>query len=138
MQYQYDLTDRLLKISNDLGESIEFNVDAGGNRTTEITRDASHAIVRVQNRAFDELSRLITTIGAANQTTRFGYDDNDNLQWVEDALGRQTRLGFDGLDRPISVTVALQGDCTFPYAARHNRIRVTDSLGESSALFVDG
>ena len=90
LHYQYDLADRLISISNDLGESIKFTVDVAGNRVAEVTRDAGNNIVRIQNRAFDELSRLITSIGAANQTADFGYDNRLKPLELTDSRARIT------------------------------------------------
>ncbi|MBT4160597.1 MAG: RHS repeat protein [Gammaproteobacteria bacterium] len=136
--YDYDLADRLISITNDLGETITFEVDADGNRTTEITHDAGGDIVRVQERAFDELSRLITSLGAVSQTTRFSYDKNDNLEFIEDALGRQTTLSFDALDRLIKITDALQGESTFSYDTSNNLTSVTDAEGVMTTFEYDG
>ena len=138
LHYAYDLADRLISISNDLGESIEFTLDADGNRTGEITKAADNSIVRRQSRVFDGLSRLIQTIGAAHQTTALSYDKNDNLDGIVDALGRTTDLNFDSLDRLIGITDALSGESTFTYDPRDNLIQVTDAEGIETRYEYDG
>ena len=138
LQYTYDLVDRLTRISNDLGEAIEFTLDADGNRTSEITSAADESIVRVQNRVFDGLSRLIQSIGAASQTTNIGYDKNDNLNAIENALGQQTHMDFDGLNRLIGITDALQGESRFTYDALDNLIQVIDATGIATHYDYDG
>lgn len=138
LNYSYDDADRLVGISNDFGETISFDVDAAGNRTAAITRDAGDNIVRIQSRVFDELSRLISSVGAGNQATQLSYDNNDNLSFVEDALGRRTTLSFDALDRLTSVTDALQGESAFTYDARDNLTSVTDATGVTTYFEYDG
>ncbi|MEX2489655.1 MAG: DUF6531 domain-containing protein, partial [Pseudomonadales bacterium] len=138
LHYTYDTADRLVRIKNDLGETIEFTLDADGNRTAEITRAAGGSIVRVQNRAFDELSRTIETLGAVGQTTQLGYDNNDNLTQVDDALSRRTDMAFDSLDRLISITDALDGESTFTYDNRDNLTSVTDVKGVTTTYMYDG
>jgi RHS repeat-associated protein len=77
-------------------------------------------------------------VGAANQTTRLGYDNNDNLEVIVDALGRETNLSFDGLNRLISLTDALQGESTFTYDASDNLTQVTDAEGVITRYSYDG
>jgi len=138
LQYRYDLADRLIAIENDLGEAITFTLDSAGNRTGEVTREAGGNIVKRQSRAFDQLSRIISIIGAAAQPTQFDYDNNDNLARVEDALGRQTNLRFDSLDRLISVTDALNGESTFTYDERDNLVEVVDAAGVGTTYTYNG
>ena len=70
----YDNARRLTSVTNSASESIVYTRDLMGNVTkTEVKAGAT--VVAQRNQVFDELGRLIRTIGAANaQTWAFGYD----------------------------------------------------------------
>lgn len=138
LQYEYDRADRLVEIENDNGETVKYTLDQDGNRTTAVTSSAEGALVRIQRQAFDELSRVIETVDAANQASRLGYDLNGNVNIAEDALGRQTTMDFDGLDRLISMTDALGGRTALTYDARDNLTAVTDAEGVMTIYEYDG
>jgi YD repeat-containing protein len=95
LTYTYDDARRLTVIANQIGEKIEFTHDLARNVTQQVTKDSGGTVKRTQTRAYDELSRLLRTIGAATQTMTFGYDNNSNLVSLTDPLAKTTGFGFD-------------------------------------------
>ena len=124
--YLYDDSGRVIEISNDLGERIEYDPDPMGNITAVRVKDQGGAIVRTLSRQFDELGRLLTSLGAAAQTTIYGYDKNDNLTSVIDPLGNPTDLGYDGLDRLVTQSDALLNSVDIERFADDSIDTVTD------------
>ena len=104
LTYTYDDARRLTAITNQAGEKIEFSYDAMSNVTQQVTKDGGGTVKRTQTKAYDELSRLLRTVGAATQTTSFGYDNNSNLVSLIDPLNKTTGFGFDALNRLVSAT----------------------------------
>jgi RHS repeat-associated protein len=100
----YDNARRLTSITNGAGESIVYTRDLMGNVTkTEVKAGAS--VVALRNQVFDELGRLIKTVGAASaQTWAFGYDKTDNGVSVTDPRGKVWSSGFDALNRLVTET----------------------------------
>ena len=56
-------------------------------------------IDHAENRLFDQLGRLVETIGGAFQTNFFTYDANGNLTSSTDGLGNTVSRGYDALNR---------------------------------------
>ena len=108
----YDAARRLTSVANGAGESIVHTRNLMGNVTkTEVKAGA--AVIAQRNEVFDELGRLIRSIGAANlQTWAFGYDrtgssgggDNGNLVTVTDPRAKVWSNGFDALNRLATET----------------------------------
>ena len=65
LHYRYDDAHRLTDISDSLGNSIHYTLDAMGNRTKEEVKDPSGTLARQVTRVFDALSRLQQVTGAA-------------------------------------------------------------------------
>lgn len=72
LQYTWSDARRLTAITNNLGEKVEYDYDLMGNRTAQRLKDASSNLTQQQSWVYDELGRLLKSIGAQNQTHRFG------------------------------------------------------------------
>jgi RHS repeat-associated protein len=100
LAYEYDTAHRLEAIEDALGNRIEYTLDNAGNRTAEVTKDASEAIRRQLSRTYDMLGRPDLEKNAAGVTiANHGYDANGNPTSTEDALGYETHQAYDPLDR---------------------------------------
>ncbi len=102
----YDDARRLTEISNSAGESINYVRDAMGNATSITVKNSAGSAVYSKTQMFDELGRLIKSIGsvAANSTYQFGYDKTDNLVSITDPRSYMFSYGFDALNRLVSET----------------------------------
>ncbi len=128
--YEYDAAQRLTAVADNIGNRIEYTLDALGNRIQEDIKDPSGTLTRTMNRTYNSLNRLIEVIGGAGQTTRFGYDANGNQTHITvdpTALNQQTIHAFDALNRLTTSTDADNGMTTYRYDARDNLISVTDA-----------
>ncbi|WP_162150832.1 RHS repeat-associated core domain-containing protein [Methylosinus trichosporium] len=99
--YDYDNARRLKTITNSAGEKIGYTRDAMGNATKIAIAEASSTIDYRRTQMFDELGRLIKSIGAGSQTHSFGYDRTDNLTTVKDPRSNVFSYGFDALNRVL-------------------------------------
>ncbi|MDM3871792.1 RHS repeat-associated core domain-containing protein [Porticoccus sp. W117] len=129
MNYEYDGARRLTAVSNNLGERIEYTVDLAGNVTQEVIKDGGSTIVKSMTQTYDELSRLLTSVGASNQTTSYGYDVNGNVTSITDGNNNQTTQSFDALDRLKDELKPLNQDISYGYDAQGNMNTVTDPKG---------
>jgi RHS repeat-associated protein len=125
LTFAYDNARRLTTVSNGAGESIVYTRNLMGNITkTEVK--AGTAIIAQRNETFDELGRMIRTIGAgASQTWAFAYDrtgsseggSEGNLVSVTDPRSKVWTNSFDSLNRlatqsepgPNTVTLTRNG-----------------------------
>src|SRR5690348_6537941 len=96
---------RLVRVSNGFDERIDYTLDALGNRTLEqIHGPGGAALAKTQSRVFDVIGRLFQSIGAAGQTTTYGYDNGDRVVSITDPLSHVTGQSFDALNRLMQVT----------------------------------
>ena len=109
IDYEHDDAHRLTAIKNGLGERIEFTLNVMGNRTQTKIKSSTGTILKTQSKIFDELGRLLQSVGASSQTTSFEYDDNGNVVEVTDPRTAVTGNAFDALDRLVQWTDALTG-----------------------------
>jgi len=129
IDYTYDDARRLIAISDADGNRIDYTVDLMGNRTAEEVVDGTGVLARSRSMVYDQFSRLIQTVGAANQTTAYSYDGNGNTTQVTDALSRPIQQAFDALDRLINVTDPALGQTQYAYDAQDNLVEVDDPRG---------
>jgi YD repeat-containing protein len=64
IKYAYDPAHRLTTITDSAGDSINYTLDAMGNRTDEKTEDPTNTLTRNVARVYDALSRLSQVTGA--------------------------------------------------------------------------
>ncbi|MEP7182350.1 MAG: RHS repeat-associated core domain-containing protein [Betaproteobacteria bacterium] len=138
LQYTYDGAHRLTQIQDGLGNKIVYTLDAMGNRTHEDVYDASGALARTRSRTFDALNRLATELGANNQTTTYGYDNNGNLTAVTDPLARQTVNAYDALNRLVRVTDPGAGATVYSYDGTGTLLQVNDPRDLATRYGMDG
>lgn len=137
INYEYDDAHRLVAISDILGNRIQYTLDNAGNRTQEQVFDPSSTLRRSHSNTFDELSRMIEDIGAANQTSSFSYDPNGNQTGITDPNQNSTTQAFDALNRLTQITDATSGNTTYGYDAQDNLTSVTDPRGNTTSYTYD-
>ncbi|WP_419812211.1 RHS repeat-associated core domain-containing protein [Bacterioplanoides sp.] len=123
---------------NSQGERIEYTLDLEGNRIAESTYSASGELVRNQRRVYDELSRLLSHIGANGQTSHYQYDKNGNRTGLTDAMNNKTGFAFDALNRLIATTDANDGVIEQAYNAQGKLVSVTDQRGLTTQYRYNG
>lgn len=138
LEYHYDAANRLIGIGDSSGNRIAYTLDAMGNRTSEEVFDASGQLVRAQSKVYDELSRLLKSVGAAGQLTTYGYDRNNNLITTIDPLWQIHTNAYDGLNRLIEQIDPLNGVTRYSYDAQDHLVAVTDPNGNITTYVYDG
>src|SRR6266851_3495881 len=99
LSYSYDAAHRLTGMSDNLGNSITYTLDAMGNRTLEQVFDPANALAQKRSRVYNALNRLFQELGAQNQTTTYTYDNQGNVVSVKDPLNNITANQYDALNR---------------------------------------
>jgi RHS repeat-associated protein len=138
LSYTWDDARRLTKITNNLGESIEYSLDAMGNRTAQRLKDASNSLTQQQSWVYDELGRLLRSVGAGGQTSGFQYDLNDNPTVKTNPKQHSNTQAYDALDRLVSNTDPLGGVTALAYDAQDNLTQVKDPRGVTTQYQYDG
>jgi RHS repeat-associated protein len=149
--FTYDHAHRLTQITDDLGNYVQYTLDASGNKTGEGTYTSAEVLVRKIARTFNTLGQLTTiTDGLNNMVFSAGgtnsYDANGNLVLSSDALGIQRQQGFDPLNRLISTVDNYEGtdtatqntEKTFAYDSLDRLNGVTDPNALNTIYTFDG
>uniref|UniRef100_UPI00117788EC DUF6531 domain-containing protein n=1 Tax=Crenothrix polyspora TaxID=360316 RepID=UPI00117788EC len=134
----YDDAHRLVKVSDQLGNHIDYTLDAESNRVKQNIYDPKDNLTQTLINKFDSNNRLATTFGADGQKTLYGYDDNDNLVGITDPVGNKTQLSYDALNRLISSIDAAGAVTKTAYDTNDNLQSVTDPLNHQTQYGYDG
>jgi len=166
LQYTYDDAHRLIKINDNLSNSIDYCpggvgtsncLDAAGNRKVEQVKDPSNTVKRQLHRVYNQLGQLTQVLNAANTAVETsagingtgiadGYDGNGNRVYKDDGLGIRTEQDYDPLNRLKTtiqnlggVDTATQNTTTgYTYDARDNLRQVTDPDSLNTVYTYDG
>jgi RHS repeat-associated protein len=128
----YDPAHRLIRTEDNLGNRIEYTLDAMGNRTADNVYDPTLSLRRTHGRVFNTLNQLwkdVNAAGTAAVTTTYGYDANGNQNAITAPLGRSTTQVFDELNRLKQITDPATGITQLAYDARDHLTQVTDPKG---------
>jgi RHS repeat-associated protein len=127
--YTYDNAHRLTEISDGAGNSIQYTLDAMGNRTATKTYDPSSTLHATHTRVYNALNELYQDINAANTsavTTTYAYDSNANQTAIDAPLSRNTANAYDPLNRLDQITDPNSGVTKFTYDAEDDLTSVKD------------
>ena len=143
--YSYDAAQRLTAVSDGLGNTISYTLDAAGNRIQESTRDPNGQLQRQLSRVYDTLNRLQTVADAnAVPVADYTYDANGAIDTTTDALGRVHDQDVDALGRLIQSIANVHGNgsdravTAFGYDALDRLRTVTDPNGLVTTYAYDG
>lgn len=138
LTYTYDAAHRLTGIQDNAGNRITYTLDAMGKRTAEEVFDPAGTLVQKRSRVYSSLNRLFQELGALNQTTEYGYDNQGNVTSIKDPLNRITTNQYDVLNRLKQVTDPALGVAQYAYNALDALTQVTDPRGLATGYTVDG
>ena len=138
LAYTYDTAQRLTQVSNSRGETENFTNDLAGDVTTVSVQTSGSVITAQQTAAYDELGRIIQSIGAGSQTTAMAYDKVSNRTQVTDARGKVFGTTFDPLNRVITRTDPESHTVQLAYNGQNKLTSHTDGRSLQTTRVVDG
>jgi RHS repeat-associated protein len=149
--YGYDTAHRLNKITDALGNSIQYTLDAAGDKTGEQVYDSTGALHKQLTRTFNTLGQLTTVVDGLqntvfNASASGSYDANGNLIQSGDGLGIQRQLGYDALNRLVQTLDNYNGTDTatqntktaYQYDSLDRLTQVTDPSSLNTTYSYDG
>ncbi len=104
--YSYDAAQRLIAAQDNRGSSVQYTLDAMGNRIREEVKDGNGNIALATGKVINSLNRVAAIQGARGQTTALAYDANGEPVSATDPLNQTTRQTLDALRRPLATTFA--------------------------------
>jgi len=108
LTFGYDAARRLTRITDGLGNYIEYTLDTEGNRTFEKTYDSGGALKKQLSQTFDIYNRLDTS-AQANENTDSDFAPDGTLDLQTDGNGAVTDYSYDSLKRLTQVVQNLGG-----------------------------
>jgi RHS repeat-associated protein len=138
LTYGYDDAQRLTSITDGAGNKTVFELDGLGNRKQTQIQTGAAQVLMANSATFDSLGRLLTRVGASNQTTRYEYDPVGNITKLIDPRNGATVNAYDGLNRVKESTNALNGVSRTAYDLRNHVTSVTDPRLHATTYTVNG
>ena len=142
LTYHYDLLNRVIGITDNVGHSSGVSYDAYGN-----TLDHTDGLGRVTKYEYNELGLLwtvtqnylenVTPDEETNVLTGYTYNKLGQLTALTDANGHTTAYAYDPLGRLWTVTDARQQVTEYGYDANGNRTSVLDANGNTTTFHYD-
>jgi len=126
IDYTYSLSDKLLEITDNLGNHIAYTYDVEGNRTSENIYDPSNTLKKSLSFTYDQYNRLKRIVNPDNTYTEYTYDDKGNRTAVRNPRGSSTLLAYDPLDRLAGITQPLNTLTDYGYDSHDNPTAVVD------------
>lgn len=164
-RFAYDDADRVIRVTDPLGNETETDYDANGNATEVrfIGVDPETGAVQpprvVERRTYDAADRLTEVRDVLDAATTFAHDEAGNRTAVTDPTGVTRHMEYDERDRLVAVTdgnghrremrydlngrLVAETDAngnktTFTYDAAGRRTSRTDPLGNTATFRYDG
>jgi RHS repeat-associated protein len=138
LSYTYDDGGRLTLITNDRGQTQTFVNNALGDPTAVTVKTSGASISAQQSYAYDELGRLIQSIGAGSQTTGFTYDKVGNQTQKSDARSKVFQRAYDPLNRVITQTNPQSQTVQYAYNPADKLTSHKDGRALETTRIVDG
>jgi RHS repeat-associated protein len=162
--YAYDAADRVIRVTDPLGNQAETDYDANGNpiETRYIGVDPQTGVLAparvIERLRYDDADRVIETEDVEGNITSFGYDAGGNRVRITDATGvsrfleydsrnrvvaikdkngHTTRNRYDQSGRLLSTTDANGKAVSYEYDALGRTTAIRNALGHHTTLFYD-
>ena len=139
--YDYDERDRVIRVTDAIGNQLETVYDKNGKVTQIVAKykkpDMTFDTRVLSTRTYDAADRLATQTDIESNTRSFQYDTGGNLVSYKDANNHTTRYEYDAMGRRIAVINANghRSTTTFDLAGRPTR--VTNAIGKSAITTYD-
>ncbi|MBI4885296.1 MAG: RHS domain-containing protein [Actinobacteria bacterium] len=138
LEYEYDDAQRVTTITNNLGEEIDYNYNLKSEPVQVDVKSTTGSIELTRSALYDEIGRLMATIGAGSQETHFAHDKVDNQTSVTDPRNNVWGYAFDRLDRLESETTPDTGVTQYTRSAYDDVTQVQDATGLSTTYVRNG
>ena len=133
----YDTAHRRTQMADSFGNSMNYTLDAAGDRTASNIKNPSGTVTRGHTATFDTLRRQITDVNGTSWSTGLGYDANGNLNAYVPPSS-DFNYSFDGLNRRLTESVYPYGNNTLTYDAHDRPLTVTSRNSSVTSYVYDG
>jgi RHS repeat-associated protein len=129
--------DRLITITDGLGNTINYTYDSSGNRLKEEIKDPQGVLTKTLSYQYDVVGRLWRINNPDSSFSEYGHDAAGNRVSDKDPNGNTTSYQYDGANRIESVIQPGSINTDYRYDSRNNLSHVTDANGNETAYIYD-
>ena len=137
VSYSYDSLDRLITITDGLGNTINYTYDSSGNRLKEDIKDPQGTLTKTVSYQYDVLGRLYRINSPDGNYSEYGYDVRGARISIKDPKGNSTHYQYDGLNRRDEVTQPGSISTLYGYDTTNHLTSVTDGRGNATTYTFD-
>ncbi len=130
-RFEFDEPGRITRVTNGLGETTEYHMNASGQVEAEVFPDGSS-----QLRQYDLHGRILTWIGRAGETTAYTYHPRGDIATVTHPNGSTSAFSYDGDHQPLTVEEPDGAVWTFRYE-RGALVALNDPIGAETRYLRD-
>ena len=135
--YNFAADQKLLSITDDLGNLIEFDYDLKGNLDTALTQDPDATLVRTIDTDYDIRNR-VASIDSAGSLAQMVHDAVGNLVNETDPNENPSTVHtYDSLDRLAQTIDALSGLTSYGYDVNDQLTQITAPDGANTQYVYD-
>ncbi|MGB5338131.1 MAG: RHS domain-containing protein, partial [Gammaproteobacteria bacterium] len=139
LTFGYDDARRLVRITDGLGNFIEYILDTEGNREAEKFYDAAGVLHKTLTQTFDIYNRLDVS-SQANENVDYDFAPDGTLEQSIDGRGSVTDYGYDTLNRLATSTRdpgTLDVQTHYGYDVADRLTTITDPNGNATRYAYD-
>ena len=118
--YDYSASRRLLSVTDANGAKINYSYDLMGNITKMAINESNGNLQYELNYLYDELGRLLKSIGVSNREWAYAYNNADEVTQVTDPRGESWTYAYDSLGRLVTSQSPMAETVTRSYDEDHN------------------
>jgi RHS repeat-associated protein len=127
--YTYDDAQRIILISDNLGNKINYTLDNLGNQKNIKTTDAAGILASEINHIYDDMSQRTQSI-SANHNNTYNYNTDGNVVSQKNATNNIIKIDYDSLKRPIITTNPDTGIITINYNPLDQITQIKGTVGD--------
>ncbi|WP_167369241.1 RHS repeat-associated core domain-containing protein [Pseudovibrio denitrificans] len=138
MSYTYDDARRLIFVENSKAERVGYTYDLMGNVTQTQVKSTFGWIQYEQQRIYDELGRLLRTVGANARVWKYAYNKLGELEQITDPRENVWIKGYDALGRLLQTKSPSAAQVIRKYDIDNNLNQYIDPRGVTTQFVYNG
>ncbi|MBV1911691.1 MAG: hypothetical protein KUG78_20530, partial [Kangiellaceae bacterium] len=132
VDYEYDLENRVVELTDTNSNKIEYSYDGSGNATQTIIKDDLNQIQTIQTSTFNSLELLNKSEGNSGQKYEVEYDVSGNPIEEKNGLNDITTNQFDYFNRLNKSIDPLNGETSRTFDKNGRIDSITDAEGKTT------